>query len=86
MNKSEAVKQGASSYKHKILKGVSGCALPGQVTYIMGSSGAGKTSLLNILSDRISITRGNTLSGKLMINDMLCKVMCYLLILLNERH
>mmetsp|Transcript_21772 Transcript_21772/g.33627 ORF Transcript_21772/g.33627 Transcript_21772/m.33627 type:complete len:205 (+) Transcript_21772:277-891(+) len=35
----------------------------------MGASGAGKTSLLNILSDRISNTRGTELSGKMMIND-----------------
>lgn len=35
----------------------------------MGSSGAGKTSLLNILSDRVSRKRGTTLSGKVLIND-----------------
>jgi len=35
----------------------------------MGSSGAGKTSLLNILSDRASSTRGNKLSGKVLVND-----------------
>jgi ABC-type multidrug transport system ATPase subunit len=35
----------------------------------MGSSGAGKTSLLNVLSDRASATRGNKLTGKVMIND-----------------
>jgi ABC-type multidrug transport system ATPase subunit len=37
--------------------------------YIMGSSGAGKTSLLNILSDRIAAYKGNTISGKVMAND-----------------
>ena len=36
----------------------------------MGSSGAGKTSLLNILADRVS-TRGNaTLSGSITFNDV----------------
>lgn len=55
--------------KQKIIKGVSGYAMPGHATYIMGSSGAGKTSLLNILSDRASAKRGNKLSGKIMIND-----------------
>jgi len=35
----------------------------------MGSSGAGKTSLLNILSDRASSARGNKLTGNVMIND-----------------
>jgi ABC-type lipoprotein export system ATPase subunit len=28
--------------------------MPGQTLFIMGASGAGKTSLLNLLSDRIS--------------------------------
>ena len=35
----------------------------------MGSSGAGKTSLLNIISDRIASTRTNKISGKITIND-----------------
>lgn len=35
----------------------------------MGSSGAGKTSLLNMLSDRIGLQNGATKSGKIMIND-----------------
>jgi ABC-type multidrug transport system ATPase subunit len=37
----------------KVLKNLSGYALPGQTLYIMGASGAGKTSLMNALSDRI---------------------------------
>jgi ABC-type multidrug transport system ATPase subunit len=37
----------------------------------MGSSGAGKTSLLNILSDRISNKNGQTITGKVMVNDSL---------------
>jgi ABC-type multidrug transport system ATPase subunit len=48
---------------------VSGYALPGQVLYIMGASGAGKTSLLNILSDRIKLKRGDKITGKILIND-----------------
>jgi len=43
--------------------------MPGQVTYIIGASGAGKTSLLNILSDRISIKNGATLEGTILLND-----------------
>jgi ABC-type multidrug transport system ATPase subunit len=35
----------------------------------MGASGAGKTSLLNILSDRIGLKRGDTLLGKILVND-----------------
>lgn len=38
-----------------ILKGISGFAMPGTTTFIMGASGSGKTSLLNLLSDRIRI-------------------------------
>jgi ATP-binding cassette, subfamily G (WHITE), eye pigment precursor transporter len=35
----------------------------------MGASGAGKTSLLNILSDRISTGNGSKIKGKVLIND-----------------
>jgi ABC-type multidrug transport system ATPase subunit len=55
--------------KQKVVKGVSGFARPGETLYIMGASGAGKTSLLNILSDRTSTKGGNTVSGTIMIND-----------------
>ena len=44
--------------EQEIIKNVSGYAMPGQTLYIMGASGAGKTSLLNILSDRISNING----------------------------
>lgn len=37
----------------------------------MGASGAGKTSLLNILSDRISGKSGGRIRGKVLINDSL---------------
>ena len=58
-----------ASTEQQILKGCSGSALPGQVTYIMGSSGAGKTSLLNIISDRFSTKRGNKMEGSVWLND-----------------
>ena len=35
----------------------------------MGASGAGKTSLLNILADRISLRNGSELSGDIIVND-----------------
>lgn len=35
----------------------------------MGASGAGKTSLLNLLSDRISTKKGERITGEIMIND-----------------
>ncbi len=55
--------------RQKIVKGASGYAMPGTTLYIMGSSGAGKTSLLNMLSDRISLKNGASSSGKILIND-----------------
>ena len=55
--------------RQQIVKNATGFAPPGQATFIMGSSGAGKTSLLNILADRVS-TRGNaTISGSIVFND-----------------
>ena len=56
--------------RQTILKSVSGFAAPGQATYIMGASGAGKTSLLNIMADRQISTKNNTvLSGNILFND-----------------
>lgn len=43
--------------------------MPGETLFIMGSSGAGKTSLLNILSDRINLTNGARIKGRVMVND-----------------
>lgn len=70
-SKEEALKLGKSMGRQKIIKNVSGFALPGESLYIMGSSGAGKTSLLNILSDRISDRDGMKVTGDIMINDTL---------------
>lgn len=53
----------------QILKGVSGYALPGQTLYIMGSSGAGKTSLMNAISARINVGKGCKLEGDILLND-----------------
>ena len=35
----------------------------------MGASGAGKTSLLNVLSDRIGLKPGDSLTGEIKLND-----------------
>ena len=51
------------------MKGASGFAQPAETLYIMGSSGAGKTSLLNMLSDRISLKNGATIEGEIKVND-----------------
>ena len=48
---------------------MSGFVLPGQTLYIMGASGAGKTSLLNIISDRISTNKGDILKNEIYLND-----------------
>ena len=48
---------------------MSGFVLPGQTLYIMGASGAGKTSLLNIISDRISTNKGDILKKEIYLND-----------------
>lgn len=71
------LKDPASSWKNvrtkkiatKIIKNVSGFALPGQTLYIMGASGAGKTSLLNLISDRTSTRNGSKIEGKILINN-----------------
>jgi ABC-type multidrug transport system ATPase subunit len=60
---------GSKDGKFKVIKNVSGYAMPGQTMFIMGASGAGKTSLLNILSDRIALKSGDRLEGKKIIND-----------------
>lgn len=52
-----------------ILKDISGFAMPGTTTFIMGASGSGKTSLLNLLSDRINRSGGGITEGTVMFND-----------------
>ena len=55
--------------KVEVLKKCSGYALPGQTLYIMGASGAGKTSLMNAISDRITVDKNTMLTGDIKIND-----------------
>jgi len=62
-------KDGVPAHKRHVLRECSGYIAPGHATYIMGSSGAGKTSLLNVLSDRIGVKRGDTLTGEVVLND-----------------
>lgn len=69
LNPVDTKKLGKSTASQKIIKGATGYALPGQTLYMMGSSGAGKTSLLNIVSDRINQSNGSKLTGKVTLND-----------------
>eukprot|EP00658_Telonema_sp_P-2_P006694 TRINITY_DN12529_c0_g1_i5.p1 TRINITY_DN12529_c0_g1~~TRINITY_DN12529_c0_g1_i5.p1 ORF type:complete len:537 (+),score=110.67 TRINITY_DN12529_c0_g1_i5:111-1721(+) len=52
--------------RFEILKDVSGSASPGELMAIMGPSGAGKTSLINVLSRRIS---SSEISGSCSLHD-----------------
>ncbi|KAI9354338.1 hypothetical protein DFJ73DRAFT_827456 [Zopfochytrium polystomum] len=51
--------------ERRILRNVSGVFRPGRLTAIMGSSGAGKTSLLNIIAGEVTT---GVVSGKILVN------------------
>ena len=50
-----------------LLKGISGCALPGTITALMGSSGAGKTTLMDVIAGRKT---GGTIGGHILLNGV----------------
>ena len=54
----------------QILHNQTGFAKPGEMVAIMGASGSGKTSLLNILGDRLDVS-----SGCKIIKDVRCNNM-----------
>lgn len=56
---------GALNETIDLLKGISGYALPGTMTALMGSSGAGKTTLMDVIAGRKT---GGTVAGKVMLN------------------
>jgi ABC-type lipoprotein export system ATPase subunit len=45
------------------LHNVTGYAKPGDMVAIMGASGSGKTSLLNILGQRLDLSAGSKIDG-----------------------
>ena len=59
-----------SDGKHKqILHNLTGYAKPGQMLSIMGASGCGKTSLLNVLGQRIWLSKNSKLKGFIKCNN-----------------
>ena len=59
--------------KKKILNNVTGFARPKEMVAIMGASGSGKTSLLNILGQRLDLSRGSKINGSVKCNGKLVK-------------
>lgn len=64
-NTSRALKNKAEK---TILSGISGSVGSGQILAVIGSSGAGKTSLLNLLAGRITTNKGARATGSVLVN------------------
>eukprot|EP00171_Calliarthron_tuberculosum_P011662 IDg11662t1 len=54
----------------KILSSITGGVRSGQILAIMGSSGAGKTSLLSLLAGRITNSKGARATGTVHVNGL----------------
>jgi len=61
---------GSHNGTREILGGSSASASSGRVLAILGPSGCGKTTLLNALSSRLEVKRGDTLSGSITFNGV----------------
>lgn len=62
VSKAKAAILGGEPGNKKILKGVSGAVESGQILAIIGASGAGKTSLLDVLVGKVKTSVTNFLS------------------------
>ncbi|KAG2502493.1 hypothetical protein JM18_009716, partial [Phytophthora kernoviae] len=49
----------------ELLKGINGYAVPGSITALMGSTGAGKTTLMDVIAGRKT---GGKITGKILLN------------------
>lgn len=54
----------------KILNNVSGCIQSGNINAILGASGSGKSSLLNVLSGRIGYNNNIKITGDILVNGV----------------
>ncbi|CAM9446521.1 unnamed protein product [Ectocarpus sp. 4 AP-2014] len=69
VSKTKASLMGGEAGVKQILKGVSGAVESGQILAIIGSSGAGKTSLLDVLVGKVSAgTKGLDITGDVTVN------------------
>jgi len=55
-------------YRRQVLSNLSGVAHSGELVVVLGQSGSGKTSFLNVLSHRTPVNRGAQLSGRILLN------------------
>lgn len=68
------IKNVGNKQMKRILTDVSGFAKPKEMIAIMGASGSGKTSLLNVLAQRLALTPGSKLEGEVRCNNRLLSV------------